>query len=242
MNEAQALQRLQEIDLSLIRLRAEVHKRPEVKRLEAIPLARKKIERDRISITGQRKDAELELKDNEDMQQRLKKREDELKEEANQNGHTHRQIQVLEEQLSNLAKRREKLAFTHKPLQENLEKLLDAEENSGELVERLEAEEITLKKSFTDATQEITGKTKDLVEERTRVLTHLSPEMQQEYEKVYEHFKGLAVETLHGNRPSICRVSLQPSDYADIQKVAPITRCPYCHRILIVNPTKEVDE
>lgn len=173
MNEAQALQRLQEIDLSLIRLRAEVHKRPEVKRLEAIPLARKKIERDRISITGQRKDAELELKDNEDMQQRLKKREDELKEEANQNGHTHRQIQVLEEQLSNLAKRREKLAFTHKPLQENLEKLLDAEENSGELVERLEAEEITLKKSFTDATQEITGKTKDLVEERTRVLTHL---------------------------------------------------------------------
>ena len=104
MNEAQALVRLQEIDLSLIRYDGEIRKLPQLKKLAAIKQAQKKLAQDMTKIVGQRKDAELELKDNEDMTERLKQHEEEVTAEANEDGHTPRELQDFENQLTMLAR------------------------------------------------------------------------------------------------------------------------------------------
>ena len=47
---------------------------------------------------------------------------------------------------------------------------------------------------------------------------------------------GIAVEPLVGNRPSVCRVALQPSSYTDIRRSnAEVTTCPYCKRMLVIS-------
>ena len=67
-------------------------------------------------------------------------------------------------------------------------------------------------------------------------MSGISPELLDRYEKARKRFGGVAVETLVGNKPSACRVTLQPSSFADIRRSASeVTTCPYCKRILVVS-------
>ena len=73
-----------------------------------------------------------------------------------------------------------------------------------------------------------------LAKERKELLGALDERTQESYERTMRRFGGLAVEVLSGNMPSTCRVRLQPSQLAAALKQGPITECPYCHRILVI--------
>ena len=79
----------------------------------------------------------------------------------------------------------------------------------------------------------------DLLMERDELAARLPSGLLERYEAARRRFKGLAVERLRGNVPSVCRVSLQPSQFHDLAQGDEITECPYCHRILI---TSEEDQ
>ena len=79
----------------------------------------------------------------------------------------------------------------------------------------------------------------ELSEERADVVSGISPEVMTTYEATRKRFKGLAVERLVGNIPSICRVKLQPALFHDLSCGPAITECPYCHRMIV---TEEVGE
>ena len=52
-------------------------------------------------------------------------------------------------------------------------------------------------------------------------------------------FRGLAVETIQGNIPTVCHTALQASSMSDLNHDGrSITHCPYCHRLLVL-PSKE---
>ena len=52
-------------------------------------------------------------------------------------------------------------------------------------------------------------------------------------------FRGLAVETIKGNIPTVCHTALQASSMSDLNHDgSEITHCPYCHRLLVL-PSKE---
>ena len=71
--------------------------------------------------------------------------------------------------------------------------------------------------------------------ERERIVASLPATLVASYEAARKRFGGVAVETLEGNRPSACRVALQPSSFTDIRRSgAEVTTCPYCKRILVV--------
>ena len=79
----------------------------------------------------------------------------------------------------------------------------------------------------------------ELTRERERVATQLEAGLLERYESARKRFKGLAVERLRGNVPSVCRVKLQPSQFHDLAHGEEITECPYCHRILITSEEVE---
>ncbi len=242
MNEAEALVRVQEIDLSLMRFQAEVKKLPQLQKIQTIAKAQKKLAQDMTKIVGQRKDAELELRDNEDMTVKIAEREEEVREEMQQDGLTARELQDIEDELTMLAKRREKYEFAHEGLKQNLRKMLDAEANAQKLKLRLDEETENQKKAYEDVTAGIRQEAAQLKEERERISRYISPTMQETYRRAQKRFGGLAVETLHGNKPSICRVALQPSDFGDIARKGQICECPYCHRILVTGVSEPEDE
>lgn len=233
MSESQALLRLQEIDLQLMRDSHALRQMPQQKRLAALAQAKKKLKSELQKIVGQRKDAQMELDDNEERHIRLLQIMDEVREKAQESGY--REVGDIESQLTSLAKKVEKLEFAHGELQASLGKLEKAEANARTLGDRLDSEGEELEASYKRDSADTMARVRELARERKAVLAQLSPQTARTYDEKSKRFGGLAVERLQGNVPSVCRVKLQPSQYGDLRRAGePIAECPYCHRMLVV--------
>lgn len=235
MSEATALVRLQEIDLTLLRLSKAADQLPQRGKVVAARAASKKVMSELTKIMGQRKDVEIELADLEDCKKLLEGHVAECQEQA-KDVVDYRDTLDLEEQLSLLAKKLEKVDFDTERLLERLETVERAERNAEALKARLAKEEQALTDSWRQAAADITEQAGKLKAERADTVSGISPELLDRYEKARKRFGGVAVETLVGNKPSACRVTLQPSSFADIRRSASeVTTCPYCKRILVVS-------
>ena len=239
MNEATALMKLQEIDLELLKLASSLASMPQQKRLKTIALAAKKVGSELTGIVGQRKDAELEIADVEANLAHYHEKTAEVQSVADSGAFTHREVRDIEQQLTSLAKHIEKAEYKLGPLRERLQRLERAEKNARLTAERIEAERTATERSLADESASLRAQIIELNRERQAVAGHVTASHLETYEKARKRFKGLAVERLVGNVPSVCRVKLQPSLFHDLAHGDEITECPYCHRILITS--EEVD-
>lgn len=235
MTVADTLVRLQEVDLELLKHASTLSAMPQRKRLQTIELAARKVATELKGIVGQRKDAETEIADAEEALAHYREKTAEVQAAADAGEHTHREIRDFEQQLTSLAKRIEKSEYTLRPLREQLERLERAERNARATSERLEAERTATEAALADGSSSLRAEIVRLSNERSDLAGRLAPELLERYEVARKRFKGLAVERLHGNVPSVCRVKLQPSQFHDLSQSEEITVCPYCHRILITS-------
>jgi len=233
MQETQALLRLQEIDLELMRLNAQLNAMPQQKKLAAIKAAEKNLAGKLKTIVGQRKDAEIDLEDNEAAHEKTVNRVSEVQAEAQDRAQDFRGVRDLEAHLTALAKQLEKIEFKHRELESNLERLLKAEQNANDLARKLSDEKAAQQESYERQSADIMARVRVLATERKAVLADISDDVQQRYATAAKRFGGLAVERLVGNMPTTCRVKLQQGIFGELMRGPLITQCPYCHRILI---------
>ncbi len=235
MTVADTLVRLQEVDLELLKHASTLSAMPQRKRLQTIELAARKVSSELKGIVGQRKDAETEVADAEEALAHYREKTVEVQAAADAGEHTHREIRDFEQQLTSLAKRIEKSEYTLRPLRERLERLERAERNARATAERLEGERAATEAALAEASSTLRADIVRLSRERDELAGRLEPALLERYETARKRFKGLAVERLRGNVPSVCRVKLQPSSFHDLAQGDEITECPYCHRILITS-------
>lgn len=146
----------------------------------------------------------------------------------------YRAVTDLESRLGMLAKRLEKVDFDSDAVTDELVTAERAEKNALAVQKRLDDEKAALTASAREAIAELKQRASDLQRERERVVAEVSPEAQLRYIKAQKRFGTRAVEVLDGNKPSCCRVTLQPSQYNDLKRRAQaVDECPYCHRILV---------
>ena len=235
MTQPDALTRLQELDLELLKHASTLSAMPQRKRLATIELAARKVASELKGIVGQRKDAQTDVTDAEEALAHYRAKTAEVQAAADAGEHTHREISSFEQQLTSLAKRIEKCEFQLGPLTERLGRLERAEKNARLTAERLEQERAATEASLAEGSASLRARIVELTRERERAAQGISAEHLAAYEKARKRFKGLAVERLVGNVPSVCRVKLQPSLFHDLAHGDEITECPYCHRILITS-------
>lgn len=242
MRETEALLRLQEIDLTLIRHKKTLAAMPQMKKINAVRAARKKLASQLRQIVGQRKDAEMDLEENEHSQLRLHEIVDETQAKFDSDETSYREIKNLEDQLTSLAKRIEKREFQHKELSSRLKKIQTAEKNARALDDKLVAEGEALVAGLREQTADIERDVRKLSLERDAVVVSITPEVLARYEEACKRFGGLAVEHLRGNVPSVCRVAIAPSAFGDIRRGPAINECPYCHRMLVAEGMFDLDK
>lgn len=240
MSESTTLLELQEIDLKLLKEAASLSAMPQGKRLRTIELAAKKVRSELTGIVGQRKDLEMEIAEKNAALAHYHEKTAEVRAAAESGEHTHREVRDLDQQLSSLAKHIEKAEYTLPPLRERLERLERAERNAELTISRLDEERAATEASLAEESASLRRGIVALSKRRDELATSVSPELLARYEAARKRFKGLAVEVLHGNVPSVCRVKLQPSSFHDLSRGPEIAECPYCHRLLIT--TEEVEE
>ena len=232
-SEPQALLRLQEIDLELMRLNAQLKAMPQQKKLAVIKAAEKKLAGNLKVILGQRKDAEIDLEDNEAAHAKVVARKDEVQAEAYERAQDFRGVRDLEAHLTALAKQIEKLEYKHGELEASLRRLLKAEQNANDLAQKLKEERAAQQQSYEQASSDIMARVRVLAADRRATLVDITDDVQQRYDKASKRFGGLAVERLQGNMPTTCRVKLQQGIFGELMRGPLITECPYCHRMLV---------
>ncbi|MBM6774153.1 zinc ribbon domain-containing protein [Olsenella profusa] len=235
MTEANALMRLQELDLELLRCASSLAAMPQRKRLDTIDRARKKVASELTGIVGRRKDAELEISDTEADLAHYHEKVTEVRAAADEGDHTHRELRDFEQQLTSLAKRIEKCEYALGPARERLERLERAEKNARRTEAQLDQAAQDTKAALDEASKSLRARIVELSGERDAAASELSEKHLKAYEAARKRFKGLAVERLNGNVPTVCRVKLQPSQFHDLAHGEEITECPYCHRMLITS-------
>ena len=233
MKETEALVRLQEIDLELMRDRATLQKMPQAKKVAAVKAAKKKLAADYKRLFGQLKDCDMELEENEGKQGECQDKIEAVKSNYASGNSGYRAARDAEAHLTALAKNLEKLEFRHGELEKERERLEHAEKNARDLDQKLTEEGKAQIASYQEETREIHERMEALGQEREHCLRNISEDVKAKYAAASKRFSGLAVERLKGNVPTICRVKLQPAAYGDLERCPAITECPYCHRLLV---------
>ncbi|MGO5250547.1 zinc ribbon domain-containing protein [Atopobiaceae bacterium LCP21S3_F11] len=240
MTHSEALLRLQQVDLELLRRDRALEALPQTQKIKQIKAAAKKLVSELNKVIGARKDAETDLADNRVEYGHMVEVLDRVQAEAAQGSNDYRIVKDFEEQLSHLAKRMEKLDFDKAEIERRLAKLRDSEDKARGVGARLQQEGKAQAEAYERDSASIKAEKDELTRERRSLLADLPTDLVDRYEVARKRFGGIAVESLHGNNPSVCRVALQPSDFSDLRASgADICECPYCHRILI---TSEVFE
>ena len=234
MSDATRLLRLQEIDLSLLRIENQLKQMPEQERLSKIADAKKRVSAQLSRVIGERKDVEMDIEALEERQAMLEEKTAEVKASAEERVRNYRQVNDLEAQLTSLAKKIEKCEFELGPLMERLESLQASENRGVELLASLNEQEETTKEQFRASTVNMREEAQNLLAERAELLKTISPDALKKYEAARKRFSGLGVETLKGNVPTTCRVKIQPGQYQILMRGPDIAECPYCHRILVI--------
>lgn len=232
--EAAALLKLQEIDLSLMRAKAQLAAMPQAEKLKTVLAAKKKLAGEVKRIVGMRKDFEIDIADIQEKHALYEQDREAAKASIDESGRTYKEIQALDTKLSNIAKQLEKLEFKLGPLMENLDKAKDAEAKLAVIAKKLDREEEALKTSFAEDSAQIRASISELEEDRADTVADIEQSTLDTYAAASKRFGGLAVEHLKGNVPSTCRVKLQADAYRDLVRGPSITTCPYCHRMLVV--------
>ena len=235
MQEPEALLRLQEIDLALMRHKHTLENLPQRTKVEQIRAAAKKLSSDLTSIVGARKDIEMDIADHDTEHHEVEELVSAAQDKASADSQDYRSVRDLEGQLSMYAKRLEKIEFESAALYERLARAESAEKNARARAAQLERERTAQVASYQAQIGDIRSQVNELLAERGRVLEDITPEVVSRYDAARRRFKGIAVETLAGNCPSHCRVTLQAGQYADLRHAGPIAECPYCHRMLVMD-------
>lgn len=232
--EAEALLKLQEIDLALMRAEAQLKAMPQTEKLITVEQAKKKLSLELKRIIGMRKDIEIDIADIQGQHERYMQDRADAKASIDESGHTYKEIQALDARLSLIAKQLEKLEYKLGPLLDKLEQATSAEDKLNAISMRLNAEEGALRSSFAQDTVQIRSSIEALHADRADTVARVSDEVCSAYAAAQKRFSGLAVERLKGNVPSTCRVKLQGDAYRELVRGPSITTCPYCHRMLVV--------
>ena len=228
MSQGSDLIKLQETDLDLDRERKTLKDLPLIAELAKKRASYAKLKSEATRLLADRKDAQIAV-DDLDEAERSCHEAITAAQERPIDASDYRAVRDLEEELSLLAKRLDKIAFDRPAALEKLEAARAREDKLAGYIKRFEASII----EDTKAAREQAAGLQASIDELTRRREHLLGRLPQETRAMYE--RGLTVERIEGNVPTICRTALQPASMDALRHAGDIAECPYCHRIIVLN-------
>ena len=233
MSDASALIKLQEIDLTRLRLRRRSEEMPELQALKQVLVKIDEVGEKSKQISAMRSNAEVEMQRLVDEDAELVEKAEGIEAEIEQSA-DYRLVQSLTTELESIAKRRNKVEFDHGKLVERIAKISAVEDQVSDAFAKLEAKRAKLEERISAETDEINASLEELAGEREDIVASLPADIMAEYERLRESKNGIAVGILQDGHCSACRVSFPEGKLVGLQAGPEVATCPQCHRILIV--------
>ena len=229
---------LQRTDLDIARAEGELAELPVLRELAKKRKSLARLKAEAVKLLGERKDAQTDLADLDAEEASCHEAVAAAQARPADPSDYHR-VQELEEELSSIAKRLDRASFLRAGAEDRLAAAEEKERRLADYIERFEKGVLADARTAREEAGELQGRIADLKSERERTASSLPAEALAAYGRASERFRGLAVESLEGEVPSICRTKLQPASLDRLRRGDSVAECPYCHRILVVDAGDE---
>ncbi len=233
MSESEALIRLQEIDIDILRVQKKLDSMPQLETISKIDAKIADIEDKSKQISAIRSDCEVQMQKLSDEITALKNRESELNGQLEDNA-DYRSVTHITKDLEGTAKRRDKVEFDYQKLVERSDKISAVEDQISNALNQLGTKRDQLTSEVEEIGKESKAKLLELKQQHDETAALISSSVLEKYEHLKDVKKGIAVGILEGSHCSACRVEFPEGKLVQLKSGPEITVCPQCHRMLVV--------
>ena len=147
----------------------------------------------------------------------------------------YRDVEARNKELAGIAKRRETLSHLLGGLDADLEKAKSADAKISQALGLMEAQEAREVQTFKEQGTDLQKRIALAKAERSKLAPQIEPTILALYDKAAARCGGVALGHLKGSTCSVCRSSIDEARLHQIRREAPLSSCPHCRRILIVD-------
>lgn len=228
------LQQLQEHDRRRLRAKLALENLPQPAKIAAVRSKREAVQAkfDQIETLRQRQDEALKHIGDEDAQ--LVERQKETQAKIDELQGDYRSVNSLTRDLEGIAKRRETLEFESTNIMGKLDEISVLASKVAAALEQLSAQEAKLSDSYGEKAVELKRIMEDEGQAALRVASDLPRNLLAWYRDAARLHGGIGIALLEEGRCGACRNAIEENRLLQIRREAPLSTCPHCGRILIV--------
>lgn len=236
--EIDALYEVQKIDLEIKRLTKEFEELPQRKTILDARSKREQIEQKKAKIDALLKNAKKQLVKIEDEDASLRKKEDGVQAAIEAAGNDYRNAEARTKELNGIFRRREELAKKRGEAEAELAKVkqLDVQVNSA--LEDLDSIESKATESFKQDGSQLKSEIAKGEGRRQSILESVSDEVAILYDRTSKNFDTVFIGKLDNGTCGVCRAKIEKGRLIDMYHQAPLSTCPSCKRLLIIETTE----
>lgn len=229
------LLKLQEADLDLLRSKKSLEELPQRQLILTLREKRSAIDTKQAQVVEMRKGIEQELARIDDEDKRLIAKQEEVQGKIDTAKGDYRSVEAYSKELGGIAKRRNTLDENRAPLNKKLADIKEVLDQAEEALEKVTTQEAEVIASFKKEGGALKDHIARLQASRDAAYASLDEGLADLYEKKLERLGGIAIARLSGNLCSVCRNTLEEGKLLQVRGEAPLSECPYCKRMLVVD-------
>lgn len=233
--EIDALYEVQAIDLDTSKLEKQLDGLPQ---RQVILQARQKREavNGKLSQIGDlKKEAMKKLNRINDEDASLQKKEAGVQAAIEAAGNDFRNAESRTKELDGIFRRRNELSGMREEVSTELSKIKALEAQVNVALEELDASESKATESFKSEGTAIMKSMAENKAKREAILGQVSSDVERLYSKTSDLFDTVFIGKLEGSACSVCRAKIEPGRLISIMNEAPLSTCPNCKRLLIID-------
>lgn len=187
-------------------------------------------------IRALRKDATKRLTRIDDEDASLQKKEAGVQAAIEAAGNDFRNAESRTKELDGIFRRRNELSSNREEVDAELSKIKSLESQGNAALAELDDSEAKATESFKSEGTAIMKSIAANRAKRDAILEQVSPDVERLYRKTSELFDTVFIGKLEGSGCSVCRAKIEPGRLIAIMNEAPLSTCPNCKRLLIIDP------
>ncbi len=233
--EIDALYDVQAIDLEISKMERQLEELPQRQLILRLRKKREAIAEKLSQVQALRKDATKKLNRINDEDASLQKKEAGVQAAIEAAGNDFRNAESRTKELDGIFRRRNELFESRESVGAELAKIKALEAQVNAALEELDASEAQATESFKSEGTALMKSIASNKAARDAVLAQVSPDVGRLYSKTSELFDTVFIGKLEGSACSVCRAKIEPGRLIAIMNEAPLSTCPSCKRLLIID-------
>lgn len=232
--EIESLLAAQQADFDIMHLTRDLEELPQRATILSCRTKRSSMQEKLAKIEALKKETQKKRTRVTDEDASLQKKENGVQAAIEAAGNDYRNAEARTKELDGIFRRRQALAEELAQLDAELAKIGQLEDQAAGALSDIDATEADATESFKKEGSRLKGAIAEAERRKEQLLASLSPELADAYHTTSQHMGTVVIGRFEEGRCGVCRAGIDPGRQIELRAQAPVTFCPICKRLLIV--------